>query len=162
MRNLLDSRTDPCAGKELNVQCHLVVAGTARVHLLAQRSQPLLHLRVDILSVDDESALKSLLAEFLQLRKERIEVLLRQQAHLGEHRDVRHRPFDIVRGQQQVQLPVLAHRERIHAGVVVKAFIPDFHKLQIMPDKLLRRGPPPKAGCTPPPYANGPIRPAPA
>ena len=82
---------------------------------------------MDIFSLDGESPFYGFLMQFLEFRQQLRELLCRQQSYLGQHRNVRHRPQDVPRGQHQVQFAVLPDRKRIDLRCVVKSFRPNFH-----------------------------------
>ena len=123
--HLFHGAANPRAREQFDVQRHLVVAGAAGMHLLSQRAQAGFHFGVHVLSVNLELALQGLLTQFFQGGQQLRKLIGLQQSHLRKHRDVRHRPLYVVRGQQQIQLPVLSYGESVYLRVVVKSFVPN-------------------------------------
>ena len=92
-----------------------------------RRRKPRLHLRMDVLALDGESAFHGLLVQLFEFRQELRELIGPQQSHLGQHGYMRHRPQNVPRGEHQIQLPVLPDRERVDLRRVIESFVPDFH-----------------------------------
>ena len=72
---LFNRTRDACAREEFDVQGHLIVAGTAGVHLLSQGSQTGLYLGVNVFPANGKLAFQSFLAQFLQGRQQLLQLI---------------------------------------------------------------------------------------
>ena len=120
------------AGKELQVDEHLVVARTSAVDLLAHVAQLAceheLHLRVNILYaiLDDKLAFLARVVDGLQLREQGLQLIAAKQSDALEHGDVGHGAQHVVLSEIKVHLAVAAHGEALNLLVYLKVLFPEF------------------------------------
>ena len=79
----------------------------------------------------DERTLAGLLVDGLELRQERVQLGLFEQADALEHRDMRHGAQHVIRCEVQVEFAVLAHGETVYLLINGESFVPEFHKLYL-------------------------------
>ena len=120
------------AQKEFQIDQHLIVPRAARVDLFSGVAQPAgkhqLDLRVDILRVgfDFEASGLDLGGNLLQSGRQRTELLGGQQADFFEHGDMGQRPLDVVAGELQVQIAVVADGILFDHLVGFETLVPKF------------------------------------